>query len=216
MQGRSYEFLELALAYVTQGSRTDLVTVIFKATQRDDLSITSFRAQTYAPGRLLSNHNLDIKVVPLHSESDISSDSGFEAPLVRRTGKNNDTDQPTQDEEPVVTQTTQEPVVTLGEDHVVPQRKTAKEAKKHKIQVRRPVKNVGKQVAPAIPRKKIPFVKDNDPRGKVACLTGKDSEQLEERLRGEFGYQACFMPTPGLSSFKPPRTSPVTDNRRRK
>ncbi|KAK1362969.1 hypothetical protein POM88_038530 [Heracleum sosnowskyi] len=78
--GHSYEFVELVHAYVTQGSRTDLVRVIFKATQHDHFGITSFRAKTYAPGRLLSNPNLDIMVVPLHSESSDPTDSGFEAP----------------------------------------------------------------------------------------------------------------------------------------
>ncbi|KAK1404428.1 hypothetical protein POM88_004033 [Heracleum sosnowskyi] len=116
----------------------------------------------------------------------------------------------------MVTQTTQEPVVTLGEDHVVPQRKkTTNAPKKQKIQVKRPVKNVEKQVAPAIPKKKLPFVKDNDPRGKDACLTCKDSEQLEEKLRGEVGYQACFIPTTGVPSFKPPRISPPADKGKR-
>ncbi|XP_017257144.1 uncharacterized protein LOC108226663 isoform X2 [Daucus carota subsp. sativus] len=64
----------------------------------------------------------------------------------------------TENEVPVVTQTAQEPVVTQDENHVVAQRKkTPKEAKRQKIQVRRAVKNVDKQ--------KLPFVKNNDPTG---------------------------------------------------
>lgn len=61
------------------GSGTDLVTTIFKASQRDDnLSMASFEAQTYTPRRSLTDSNLDIKVVPLRT----GSDSGFQAPHV--------------------------------------------------------------------------------------------------------------------------------------
>ncbi|KAL1821071.1 hypothetical protein ACET3Z_015940 [Daucus carota] len=72
----------------------------------------------------------------------------------------------TENEVRVVTQTAQEPVVTQDENHVVAQKKkTPKEAKRQKIQVRRAVKNVDKQ--------KLPFVKNNDPTGENTC-TGKD------------------------------------------
>lgn len=63
-----------------------------------------------------------------------------------------------------------------------------------------------------IPRKKLPFVKDADPRGKDFCLDGSNSNHLEESLRGEIGYQAIFMPTPGLLPYRPPRaTTPAVD-----
>lgn len=79
--GHSYEFVELVDAYVTQDSRTDVVTVIFKASRRDDeLSITSFRAQAYAPGRSLpAVSNLDIKVVPLHHDDISTEPSGSDS-----------------------------------------------------------------------------------------------------------------------------------------
>ncbi|KAL1823755.1 hypothetical protein ACET3Z_010533 [Daucus carota] len=34
-----------------------------------------------------------------------------------------------------------------------------------------------------IPRKKLPFPKDDDPKGKDACLTGEKSKKLEDSLR---------------------------------
>ncbi|KAL1808584.1 hypothetical protein ACET3Z_025574 [Daucus carota] len=45
-----------------------------------------------------------------------------------------------------------------------------------------------------IPRKKLPFVKDDDPKGRDACLPTEESKRLEDNLRGEVGYQAYFMP----------------------
>ncbi|KAL8105711.1 hypothetical protein AgCh_029490 [Apium graveolens] len=75
--GHRYEFVELVEAFVTCDSGTHVVTTIFKATQHDDhLSMASFEAETYTPSRSLTDSNLDIKVVRLHSESH----SGFQAP----------------------------------------------------------------------------------------------------------------------------------------
>ncbi|KAL8105712.1 uncharacterized protein LOC141676995 [Apium graveolens] len=75
--GHRYEFVELVEAFVTCDSGTHVVTTIFKATQRDDhLSMASFEAETYTPSRSLTDSNLDIKVVRLHS----GSHSGFPAP----------------------------------------------------------------------------------------------------------------------------------------
>lgn len=53
-------------------------------------------------------------------------------------------------------------------------------------------------------RKKTP---PKDPAEKSTFLSTKESQQLEENLRGEVGYHAIFMPTPGLLPYRPPRTA---------
>ncbi|KAK1394130.1 hypothetical protein POM88_013186 [Heracleum sosnowskyi] len=97
----------------------------------------------------------------------------------------------TQTEEAVLTQT-EEAVLTQEEAPIIP-------PKKKPVKPKFPAK---------IPKKKLPFVKNTDPAGKDFCLTGSKSKQLEANLRGIVGSEAVFVPTPGLTAYKPPTSSP--------
>ncbi|KAL8112935.1 hypothetical protein AgCh_020304 [Apium graveolens] len=119
----------------------------------------------------------------------------------------------------------QDPVVTQEDTRIV----KGKQVKRQKLQVRRNVKKADKGIedeAPVesqaeepmvtqestvepikIPKRRLPFVKDDNPASKSFCLTEDKSNELEENLRGAVGDKALLIPQPGVSQFKPPRTS---------
>ncbi|KAK1351361.1 hypothetical protein POM88_054409 [Heracleum sosnowskyi] len=113
----------------------------------------------------------------------------------------------TQTEEAVLTQT-EEAVLTQTEEVVLTQIEEAV-LTQEEAPIIPPKKKPVKPKFPAkIPKKKLPFVKNTDPAGKDFCLTGSKSKQLEANLRGIVGSEAVFVPTPGLTAYKPPTSSP--------
>lgn len=64
---------------------------------------------------------------------------------------------------------------------------------------------IKKHVPLKVPRKHMPFANEAED---VWEKTGKDPVAFQEKLRGPLGYQAVFMPTPGLVPFYPLRGTP--------
>lgn len=81
VQGNKYEFVDLVEASVVTVVEYAYIVVTFKARQSDDIMVT-FKANTHSASKsLIGSYDIET-VVPLHSDSDMSSASGSKSDVI--------------------------------------------------------------------------------------------------------------------------------------